>query len=98
MASASQGKGQDTPREGAGTSEGSQEAMNGGWVNEGYQRWVEQRKEWTSGTRPAQPRHRQLPILTHEMVLGEKPFPKAVPLEAVVECLVEIWEEEDAWD
>lgn len=29
-------------------------------VSAGYQRWVEQRKEWTSGTRPAQPRHRQL--------------------------------------
>ncbi|EFJ42119.1 hypothetical protein VOLCADRAFT_97887 [Volvox carteri f. nagariensis] len=67
-------------------------------VNEGYERWLAQRAQWTSGNRPAYPRPRNLPLVTHDMVLGERPFPRAVPLEAVVECLVELWEEEDSWD
>ncbi|GLI65080.1 hypothetical protein VaNZ11_008516 [Volvox africanus] len=69
-----------------------------GWVNEGYKRWLAQRAQWTSGNRSAQPRTRSLPLVSHDMVLGERPFPRAVPLEAVIECLVELWEEEDSWD
>lgn len=37
-------------------------------------------------------------MVSTSMVLGDKPFPKPVPLEAVIECLVEIWEDEDGWD
>ncbi|GFR45787.1 hypothetical protein Agub_g7241 [Astrephomene gubernaculifera] len=74
------------------------EEMEVEWVNEGYVKWLAQREKWTSGTRPAQARQRNVPTYLHTMVLGEKPFPRAVPLEAVVECLVEMWEEEDDWD
>ncbi|GLC39044.1 hypothetical protein PLESTB_001287100 [Pleodorina starrii] len=75
-----------------------QEAMQDGWVNEGYNRWLAQRQQWTSGNRPVHPRPRNMPLVTHEMVVGDRPFPRAVPLEAVIECLVDLWEEEDSWD
>lgn len=80
--------------------EGEEPGTTNSWVNEGYNAWVRQRNEWTKAQqqqKAAASRSRTAMVST-SMVLGDKPFPKPVPLEAVIECLVEIWEDEDGWD
>jgi hypothetical protein len=34
-------------------------------------------------------------FVTPEHLLSEKPFPRAVPLRDIIDCLVEIWQEDD---
>eukprot|EP00775_Hariotina_reticulata_P008165 gene8165-8356_t len=68
------------------------------FVNTGLLTWLDRRRQWTR--KPADfkraPKKRSYsPAVTPEQVLSFAPFPKPVPLEDVIEALMEVWEQED---
>eukprot|EP00877_Chromochloris_zofingiensis_P012199 jgi/Chrzof1/7232/Cz02g15190.t1 len=72
--------------------------QQGQYLNEGLFVWMERRREWTrrAGDAKRPSRKRSLAqSLTPDQVLSFQPFPKPVPLEDVVEVLVDVWESED---
>mmetsp|Transcript_15888 Transcript_15888/g.34293 ORF Transcript_15888/g.34293 Transcript_15888/m.34293 type:complete len:116 (-) Transcript_15888:975-1322(-) len=80
----------------------SEQQVEQPFVNTGYNTWLERRAQWLSQASSSSVKQRRQQRnrlhLTYDMVLSMNPFPKPVPLEDVVEALVDLWEQEDMYD
>ncbi|KAM7264360.1 hypothetical protein ACFE04_002043 [Oxalis oulophora] len=77
---------------------------NSNFVNHGLLLWNESRAKWIEASKstnqPQQIRESQLSWnTTYESLLtSTKPFPRPIPLSAMVEILVDVWEQEGLYD
>eukprot|EP00897_Mesotaenium_endlicherianum_P000162 jgi/Mesen1/10146/ME000076S09653 len=76
---------------------------SGPYVNHALSAWNQQRREWTSSSRPATRRQSRQPVIsadtTYEDLLAtSRPFAQPVPLPEMVDFLVDIWDQEGLYD
>ncbi|GAQ82064.1 hypothetical protein KFL_000990130 [Klebsormidium nitens] len=72
------------------------------FVNDAYNLWVEQRREWVGNRARQRPARRQpaiSPDATYEDLLTtSQPFAQPIPLPEMVDFLVDVWDQDGLYD
>ena len=97
-------------REAAETTTSLDSAQDTTWTNQGLLAWERQRLAWRSAQRQQQHQNARAranqarqavlnPDVTYEdLLLTNRPFPVPVPLQEMVDLLVDVWDEEGLYD